>query len=149
MSAHLPLNGVFERHELPVRTTVLLNNEGLRQISTALVAIKTCSDLIAHRETEMGEGQPTFCGQTVHGLLAALNCCATVIEAHVNAADAEGALMLQGEDAQEIDAQAWSAWHRKQMQPNPAPSHAQQAQAAIKDEARKSSPRPKEPPCTR
>lgn len=135
MSAHLQLNGVLERHELPVRTTVLLNNEGLRQISTALVAIKTCSDLIAHRETEMGEGIPTFCGQTVHGLLAALNCCATVIEAHVNAADAEGALMLQGEDAQEIDAQAWRAWHRNQ-QPKPAPGHIQQAQAATEKVAK-------------
>ena len=38
---------------------------------------------------------------------------------------------------------------RLAVKPNPAPSHAQQAQAAIKDEARKSSPRPKEPPCTR
>ena len=36
--AAIELNGVFERHELPVRTALLLNNEGLRQISTALAA---------------------------------------------------------------------------------------------------------------
>ena len=98
MSAHTPLNGVLERHELPVRTSVLLNNEGLRQISTALVAIKTCSDLLAHRENEMGEGLPTFCGQTVHGLLAAVACCTTVIENQINAVDTEGALLFGGGD---------------------------------------------------
>ena len=130
MSAHTPLNGVLERHELPVRTSVLLNNEGLRQISTALVGIKTCGDILAHRETEMGEGLPTFCGQTAHGLLAAIATCATAIEAQVNAADTEGALMLKGDDAREIDAQAWRAWHRNQMQPNQPQTHAQQAQAA-------------------
>ena len=47
----IEVNGVFERHELPVRTSVLLNNEGLRQISTALAAIRTCSDLLNHRES--------------------------------------------------------------------------------------------------
>ena len=132
MTAHLPLNGVFERHELPVRTSVMLNNEGLRQISTALVAIKTCTDLLAHRETETGEGLPTFCGQTVHGLLAAVTCCTAVIEGHINAVDTEGALLLRGDDAREIDAQAWRAWHRNQMQPNQPQSHTQQAQTAIK-----------------
>lgn len=131
-----PLNGVFERHELPVRTSVLLNNEGLRQISTALVAIKTCSDLLAHRETEMGEGLPTFCGQTAHGLLAALTCCTTVIESHINAADTEGALLLKGDDAREIDAQAWRAWHRNQMQPNQPQTHAQQSQVATETVAK-------------
>ena len=130
MSTTTQLNGVLERHELPVRTTVLLSNEGLRQISTALVAIKTCTDLLAHRETEMGEGLPTFCGQTVHGLLAAVTCCTAVIEGHINAVDTEGALLLNGEDAREIDAQAWRAWHRNQMQPNQPQTHAQQAQAA-------------------
>ena len=131
-----PLNGVFERHELPVRTTILLNNEGLRQISAALVAIKTCTDLLAHRETEMGEVLPTFCGQTAHGLLAAIATCATAIEAQVNAVDTEGALLLNGDDAREIDAQAWRAWHRNQMQPNQPQNHAQQAQEAIKSVAR-------------
>ena len=135
MSAHTPLNGVLERHELPVRTSVLLNNEGLRQISTALVAIKTCSDLLAHRENEMGEGLPTFCGQTVHGLLAAVACCTTVIENQINAVDTEGALLLKGDDAREIDAQAWRAWHRNQMQPNQPQTHAQQAQEASKSVA--------------
>ena len=115
MSTTTQLNGVLERHELPARTSVLLNNEGLRQISTALVAIKTCTDLLAHRETDMGEGLPTFCGQTAHGLLAALTCCASVIESHIAAVDAEGALLLKGDDAREIDAQAWRAWHRNQM----------------------------------
>ncbi len=137
MSAHLPLNGVFERHELPVRTSVLLNNEGLRQITTALAAIKTCSDLLAHRENEIGEGLPTFCGQTAHGLLAAIATCATAIEAQVNAADTEGALMLKGDDAREIDAQAWRAWHRNQMQPNQPQTHTQQAQAATEKVAPK------------
>ena len=136
MSTTTQLNGVLERHELPVRTSVLLNNEGLRQISTALVAIKTCSDLLAHRETEMGEGLPTFCGQTAHGLLAALTCCTTVIESHINAVDAEGALLLKGDDAREIDAQAWRAWHRNQMQPNQPQTHAQQAQAATEKVAK-------------
>ena len=135
MTTTTPLNGVFERHELPVRTSVLLNNHSLRQISTALVAIKTCSDLLAHRETEMGEGLPTFCGQTAHGLLAAIATCATAIEAQVNAADTEGALMLKGDDAREIDAQAWRAWHRNQMQPNQPQNHAQQAQEASKSVA--------------
>ena len=136
MSANLQLNGVFERHELPVRTTILLNNEGLRQISAALVAIKTCTDLLAHRETEMGEGLPTFCGQTVHGLLSALTCCAAVIEHHISAVDTEGALLLKGDDAREIDAQAWRAWHRNQMQPNQPQSHTQQAQAATETVAK-------------
>ena len=136
MTAHLPLNGVFERHELPVRTTILLNNEGLRQISAALVAIKTCTDLLAHRETEMGEVLPTFCGQTAHGLLAAIATCATAIEAQVNAVDTEGALLLNGDDAREIDAQAWRAWHRNQMQPNQPQTHAQQAQAATETVAK-------------
>ena len=137
MSTHTQLNGVFERHELPVRTSVLLNNEGLRQISTALAAIKTCTDLLAHRETEMGEVLPTFCGQTAHGLLAAVTCCTAVIEGHINAVDTEGALLLNGEDAREIDAQAWRAWHRNQMQPNQPQNHAQQAQAASKSVASK------------
>ena len=137
MSANLQLNGVFERHELPVRTSVLLNNEGLRQITTALAAIKTCSDLLAHRENEIGEGLPTFCGQTAHGLLAALTCCTTVIENHINAVDTEGALLLKGDDAREIDAQAWRAWHRNQMQPNQPQSHTQQAQAATETVAPK------------
>ena len=136
MSTTTQLNGVLERHELPVRTSVLLNNDGLRQISTALVAIKTCTDLLAHRETETGEGLPTFCGQTAHGLLAAIATCATAIEAQVNAVDTEGALLLNGDDAREIDAQAWRAWHRNQMQPNQPQTHAQQAQAASKSVAK-------------
>lgn len=136
MSTTTQLNGVLERHELPVRTSVLLNNEGLRQISTALVAIKTCTDLLAHRETETGEGLPTFCGQTAHGLLAAVTCCTAVIEGHINAVDTEGALLLKGDDAREIDAQAWRAWHRNQMQPNQPQTHAQQAQAASKSVAK-------------
>ena len=136
MSTTTQLNGVLERHELPVRTTILLNNEGLRQISAALVAIKTCTDLLAHRETEMGEVLPTFCGQTAHGLLAAIATCATAIEAQVNAVDTEGALLLNGDDAREIDAQAWRAWHRNQMQPNQPQTHTQQAQAASKSVAK-------------
>ena len=136
MSTTTQLNGVLERHELPVRTSVLLNNDGLRQISTALVAIKTCTDLLAHRETETGEGLPTFCGQTAHGLLAALTCCASVIESHIAAVDTDGALLLKGDDAREIDAQAWRAWHRNQMQANQPQTHAQQAQAASKSVAK-------------
>ena len=137
MSTHIQLNGVLERHELPVRTSVVLNNEGLRQISMALVGIQTCTNLLAHRETEMGEVLPTFCGQTAHGLLAALTCCATVIENHIAAVDTEGALLLKGDDAREIDAQAWRAWHRNQMQPNQPQTNAQQAQAASKSVASK------------
>ena len=49
----------------------------------------------------------------------------------------EGALLLKGDDAREIDAQAWRAWHRNQMQPNQPQSHAQQAQAASKSVASK------------
>ena len=135
MSANLQLNGVFERHELPVRTSALLNNSGLREVGAALAAIRTCTDLLAHRETETGEGLPTFCGQTVHGLLAAISCCAVVIEAQVTGQAHEGSLVLQGEDAREIDAQAWRAWHRNQMQPNQPQTHAQQAQAASKSVA--------------
>ena len=136
MSTTTQLNGVLERHELPVRTSVLLNDDGLRQISTALVAIKTCTDLLAHRETETGEGLPTFCGQTAHGLLAAISCCAVVIEAQVTGQAHEGSLVLQGEDAREIDAQAWRAWHRNQMQPNQPQTHAQQAQEATETVAK-------------
>ena len=135
MSAHIQLNGILERHELPERTSVMLNNSGLREVGAALAAIRTCSDLLAHRETEIGEGLPTFCGQTAHGLLAAIATCATAIEAQVNAADTEGALMLKGDDAREIDAQAWRAWHRNQMQPNQPQNHAQQAQEASKSVA--------------
>ena len=136
MSAHIQLNGVLERHELPVRTSVILNNSGLREVGAALAAIRTCTDLLAHRETEMGEVLPTFCGQTAHGLLAAISCCAVVIEAQVTGQAHEGSLVLQGEDAREIDAQAWRAWHRNQMQPNQPQTHAQQAQAASKSVAK-------------
>ena len=41
-----------------------------------------------------------------------------------------------GADAREIDAQAWRAWHRNQMQPNQPQTHAQQAQAASKSVAK-------------
>ena len=51
---------------------------------------------------------------------------------HIAAVDTEGALLLKGDDAREIDAQAWRAWHRNQMQPNQPQSHTQQAQTAIK-----------------
>ena len=145
--AAIEVNGVFERHELPVRTSVLLNNEGLRQISTALAAIRTCSDLLNHRESEAGEGLPTFCQQTAHGLLAAIATCATAIEAQMNAMDTEGALLLKGKDAEALDAAGFSLWHRNYLaktgatsttpQPNQAENRTQQAQAAIKDEAPK------------
>ena len=44
---------------------------------------------------------------------------------------------LKDADAHEIDAQAWRAWHRNQMQPNQPQSHVQQAQAASKSVASK------------
>ena len=53
------------------------------------------------------------------------------------AVDTEGALLLRGDDAREIDAQAWRAWHRNQMQPNQPQTHAQQAQAATEKVAPK------------
>lgn len=109
---HIELDGVLERHELPERTSLLLNNEGLRQISAALAAIKTCTDMLNHREAAAGEGQPTFCRQTTHGLLAAITCCAAVIDAQVGAMDTEGGLVLKGNDAQELDAKAFEVWHR-------------------------------------
>ena len=137
MTAHIQLNGILERHELPERTSVMLNNSGLREVGAALAAIRTCSDLLAHRETEISEGLPTFCGQTVHGLLAAISCCAVVIEAQVTGQAHEGSLVLQGEDAREIDAHAWRAWHRNQIQPNQPQTHAQQAQAATETVAPK------------
>lgn len=143
----IEVNGVFERHEPPVRTSVLLNNEGLRQISTALEAIRTCSDLLNHRESEAGEGLPTFCQQTAHGLLAAIATCAHVIESQVNATDSDGALLLKGNDAKEIDAAGFSLWHRNYLaksgapsttpQPKQAENHAQQAHEAIKVAAQK------------
>lgn len=111
----IEVNGVFERHELPVRASLLLNNEGLRQISTALEAIRTCSDLLNHRESEAGEGLPTFCQQTAHGLLAAIATCATAIESQLNATNADGALLLKGDDAKEIDAAGFSLWHRSDL----------------------------------
>ena len=111
----IEVNGVFERHELPVRTSVLLNNEGLRQISTALAAIRTCSDLLNHRESEAGEGLPTFCQQTAHGLLAAIATCVHAIETQVAATDADGALLLKGNDAKEIDAAGFRLWHRSDL----------------------------------
>ena len=145
--AAIEVSGVFERHELPVRTALLLNNEGLRQISTALAAIRTCSDLFNHRESESGEGLPTFCQQTAHGLLAAIATCAHVIESQVNATDTEGALLLKGKDAQELDAVGFSLWHRNYLAKTGAPSttpqskqaeiHTQQAQEAIKVAAQK------------
>ena len=113
--AAIEVNGVFERHELPMRASLLLNNEGLRQIGTALAAIRTCSDLLNHRESEAGEGLPTFCQQTAHGLLAAIATCATAIEAQVNAMDTEGALLLKGKDAEELDAAGFSLWHRNYL----------------------------------
>ena len=100
---------------LPERTSLLLNNEGLRQIGTALAAIRTCSDLLNHREIEAGEGLPTFCQQTAHGLLAAIATCATAIEAQVNAMDTGGALLLKGKDAEELDAAGFSLWHRNYL----------------------------------
>lgn len=112
---HIELDGVLERHELPERTSLLLNNEGLRQISTALAAIKTCTDMLNHREAAAGEGQPTFCRQTTHGLLAAITCCAAVIDAQVGAMDTGGALLLKGKDAEELDAAGFSLWHRNYL----------------------------------
>ena len=41
-----------------------------------------------------------------------------------------------GADAREIDAQAWRAWHRNQMQPNQPQTRTQQAQAASKSVAK-------------
>lgn len=112
---HIELDGVLERHELPERTSLLLNNEGLRQISAALAAIKTCTDMLNHREAAAGEGLPTFCPQTAHGLLAAIATCATAIEAQMNATDTEGALLLKGKDAEELDAAGFSLWHRNYL----------------------------------
>lgn len=113
--AAIEVNGVFERHELPMRASLLLNNEGLRQVSTALAAIRTCSDLLNHRESEAGEGLPTFCQQTAHGLLAAIATCVHAIETQVTATDADGALLLKGNDAKEIDAAGFRLWHRSDL----------------------------------
>ena len=57
-------------------------------------------------------------------------------EHHINAVDTEGALLLKDADAHEIDAQAWRAWHRNQMQPNQPQTHTQQAQAATEKVAK-------------
>ena len=108
----IELNGTLQRHELPGHATLVLNSHGLRQISAALEAIRTCSDLLNHSASEAGEGLPTFCQQTTHGILSAIGCCAAVIESQVTATDTEGALLLRGADAQEIDSHAWRAWHR-------------------------------------
>lgn len=72
----------------------------------------TCTDMLNHREAAAGEGQPSFCRQTTHGLLAAITCCAAVIDAQVGAMDTEGGLVLKGNDAQELDAKAFEVWHR-------------------------------------
>ena len=119
--AAIKVNGVFERHEVPMRASLLLNNEGLRQISTALAAIRTCSDLLNHRESEAGKGLPTFSQQTAHGLLAAIATCAHVIESQVNATDSDGALLLKGNDAKEIDAAGFRLWHRSDLAKKGAP----------------------------
>ena len=108
----IELNGVLDRYELPQRTTAMLNNESLRQIGAALQAIKTCNDLLASRESDAGEGLPTLCGQTAHGLMAAITSCTLLIENHLSGSDADGALVLKDDAAREIDAAGFRLWHR-------------------------------------
>ena len=110
--ATIEVSSVPARFELPERTAVLLNNEGLRSIGAALAAIKTCTDLLNHNQSEAGEGNPAFDSHVTSGLLAAIATCAQSVEAHVNGHEPDGVLVLKGEDAKEVDDKAWRAWHR-------------------------------------
>lgn len=109
------VTSVFALHELPEQTSIVLGNDGLRHISAALAAIKTCTNLLNHRETEADEGVPTLCSSTAYGLLAAIACCTELIDAQINDHEQDGVLKLKGADAQKIHSQAWQAWHRSYL----------------------------------
>ena len=109
------LTTVFGRHELPERTSILLNNEGLRNIGAALAAIKTCTNLLTHRESEADEGIPTLCNSTAYGLLAAIACCTELIDAQVNDHEPDGVIKPKGADAQKIESKAWLAQYRTHL----------------------------------
>lgn len=109
------VNGVYRWHEEPEDTTIVLQAEALRRIGAALAAIKTCSDLLNDRETDMANGTPALGQVEANGLLAAITCCAELIDSHVNDRPPEGVLKLKGEDAKEVGSQAWRTWHRNYM----------------------------------
>lgn len=109
------VNGVYRWHEEPEHTTIVLEAEALRRIGAALSAIKTCSDLLNDRESDMASGTPALGQIEANGLLAAITCCAELIDSHVNDRAAEGVLKLKGEDAKEVGSQAWRTWHRSYM----------------------------------
>lgn len=105
--------GVLAWHEEPGETVTVLHTEALRRINTALTAIRACADLLNHRESELGQGIPTLCNTTAHGLLAAIRCASELVDAHVNDSSAEGIYKLKDGAAKEVHSAASRVWHRQ------------------------------------
>jgi hypothetical protein len=109
------VTGVFDRHEIPVKTAVILTNGGLSRISAALAGIRTCTDLLTQRESDIEDDAPTLGSVAVHGLLSAIACCTELIDAHVNSTEPDGVIKIKGADADRIHSQAWAAWDRARL----------------------------------
>ena len=157
-------------HGQHLERATVLSSSHVATMSAALTGIQAIADLLHDRESQRAAGEATHCPTKNMGLLAAVHSLATLVQMHTAESaedlpgfvkDAQGLQELRAtmfshdlrHTVQQGQTAAWAmeqqAQHQRNLQPNQPQTHAQQAQAAIKDEARKSSPRPKEPLCTR
>ena len=157
-------------HGQHLERATVLNTAHIATVNAALTGIQAIVDLLHDRESQRAAGEATHCPMKNMGLLAAVHSLTTLVQLHMNE-DAEElpAFIRDTQGVQEVSSATYSHWmrstmkrgksaewaqaqqaqHQRNQQPNQPQTHAKQAQAAIKDEARKSSPRPKEPLCTR
>lgn len=100
--ADMPISGVFERWTTPGHHAIVLDGDAAAVTFAALDAIKTCTNLLAHRESELDDNHPTLCTVTTQGLLAAVACATEMLRLQLGG-DACGVVCnLTGEVAQTI-----------------------------------------------
>lgn len=138
------------------RATVL-SSDHIATVSAALVGIQALADLLHDRESQRAAGEATHCPTKNMGLLAAVHSLATLVQMHTAEAaedtpdyirDAQGLQELRStahghwmrHTVQQGQTAAWAleeqAQHHRNQQPNPAPGHIQQAQAATEKVAK-------------
>ncbi len=96
------LAGVFERWTTPGASVVVLDSRAAGMALAALSAVETCTNLLANREVERDDDQPTLCTLTTHGLLAAVACAAELLKLQLGGDGLDGAFCLRGEAARTV-----------------------------------------------
>ncbi len=100
--ADMPIDGVFARWTTRGHHVIVLDAPAAAVTLAALDAIRTCTNMLSHRESELCDDQPTLDTLTTQGLLAAVACATEMLRLQLGE-DARGSVYhLTGEAGEAI-----------------------------------------------